>query len=158
MYIPCNEWTVSVIFVDRYLVSYQPASYSVILDKTVLTFQLLSYCGQGLSTCHVIIVLLASDSFGLWGWTQDVMAATGNCNSGLCIPKVKGNVCPKCLAFVWLVPQNFGVHLYGFLKILRAATRRKIYSPKLVSPIPCNNTHLLPYLTAITSNLCLSCT
>ena len=43
MYIPCNEWTVSVFFVDSYLVSYQPASYSVVLDKTVLTFQLLSY-------------------------------------------------------------------------------------------------------------------
>ena len=112
------------------------------------TCQLFSYSGQDcfnipviqllwtrLSTCHVIIILLASDSFGfgLRGWTQDVMAATGNCkNGGLCIPKVKGNVnLPKKLSTCMASTHQNVVHLYGFLNILHGASRHKIYSPRL---------------------------
>lgn len=94
-----------------------------------------------------------------WGRSQDVMAATPNCKyGGSCIPKVKDDVdfSPKALRFYGFGPlKNVWLHLYGFVKILHGASRRKIYSPT-ANRLPCNNAHQFPHLAIVSLHPCPS--
>ena len=88
-----------------------------------------------------------------------MVAATPNCKyGGSCIPKVKDDVdfSPKALRFYGFGPlQKCCLHLYGFVKILRGAARRKIYSPT-ANRLSCNNAHQFPHLAIVSLHPCPS--